>query len=258
MHDLNGSLAGLQPNPRANIPSQHVLEVLGVMDIPSFLVGRLNPSLGIWKRVRNLRSEESNQVLGEVEAVTGMPRNLLDIFGEMTDQGEENKDVEALFWSWPGCVGSYDQCHLWDTWRYAGILDARRRARGQNSTATSPASTASSILDYCSSNEAVLCRLMASLDALVRKVKITGELEPIFLNKGLQFPYTLASLELPLLRANPRWKSTLQECYSVFFANEEFIGDIVFKLLDEAWESGANSFDIDHAARELGVEVGIF
>ncbi|KAJ4348595.1 uncharacterized protein N0V89_009973 [Didymosphaeria variabile] len=260
MHDLKGSLAGLQPDPRVHLPSQHVLEVLGVMDMPSFLIGRLHPSLGIWKSVRSLRSGSSDQFLGEIEVVTGMPRSLLDVFAEVADQRDKNQQAEDLFWSWRGCVGTFDQCHLWDSWRYAGILDSRRRLRCRYIAASPTMSSSSSGEDHGVNNEAVLCRLIASLDALVRKMDTAGELEPMFLNKGLVFPYTLASLEVPLLRANPLWKSTLTRFRSSFFYNDDIaiVDETVLELLEKAWEADTEFFDIDQAAREKGVELGIF
>ncbi|KAL1602471.1 hypothetical protein SLS60_005887 [Paraconiothyrium brasiliense] len=230
------------------------------MDMPSFLIGRLHPSLGIWRRVRGLRSEGSDQVLGKIEVVTGMPRSLLDIFAEVSTLSDENQEVEALFWSWRGCVGTFDQCLLWDSWRYAGILDCRRRLRCPVIATASPISSGSSISENNFNNEAVLCRLIASLDALVRKVETAGELEPIFLNKGLVFPYTLASLEVPLLRANPLWKSTLTSLRSTFFYKDgiAIVDETILELLDKAWEAGSELPDIDQAAREQGIELGIF
>ena len=51
---------------------RHLLEVLGVMDLPTFTVGRRTPYIGIWYRY--CRDEEG------IELVTGLPRSLLDIF----------------------------------------------------------------------------------------------------------------------------------------------------------------------------------
>ncbi|KAK7182856.1 hypothetical protein DPSP01_011980 [Paraphaeosphaeria sporulosa] len=260
MHNLKGSLEGLTPNPLVHVPSQHVLEVLGVMDMTSFLIGRLHPSLGIWKRVRDLRSDTSHRVLGDIEVVTGLPRTLLDIFSEITEQCDVNSQVEAMFWGWRGCVGTLDQCHLWDSWRYAGILDIRRRLRRLWASNAPCGSSVFDNLDQAANNEAVLCRLIASLDALSRKAKTVGGLEPSFLNKGLIFPFTLANLEVPLLKINPSWKSTLEDFQSVFFSKDDVTlgGSAVLTLINQAWEAGTHSFDIDQAARERGIEIGIF
>ncbi|KAF9731769.1 hypothetical protein PMIN02_008378 [Paraphaeosphaeria minitans] len=260
VHDLKGNLEGLKPNPLVHVPSHHVLEVLGVMDMTSFLIGRLHPSIGIWKRMRDLRSDTSHRVLGDIEAVTGLPRTLLDIFSEITEECSGISDIEAMFWCWTGCVGTIDQCHLWDSWRYAGILDVRRRWRNRWVPNAPCGNHVFNSLDPAASNEAVLCRLVASLDALSRKAKTVGGVEPSFLNKGLMFPFTLANLEIPLLKANPSWKSTLEEFQSVFLSNDNVTlgGSTVLILIKEAWEAGIYSFDIDQAARHRGVEIGIF
>jgi hypothetical protein len=260
MHDLKGSLEGLKPNPLVHVPSQHVLEVLGVMDMTSFLIGRLCPSLGIWKRVRDLRSDTSHRILGDIEAVTGLSRTLLDIFSEITEQCDGDRDVEAMFWGWPGCVGSPDQCHLWDSWRYAGILDVRRRLRCGRSSSTRFDGPVLDSIDQATNNEVVLCHLLASLDALSRKAKTVGGLEPMILNKGLMFPFMLANLEISLLRINPSWKSTLEDFQSVFLARDNVTlgSSAVISLINQAWGVGKYPFDIDQAARERGIEIGMF
>lgn len=260
MHDLKGSLEVLRPDPSVHIPSQHVLEVLGVMDMTSFLVGRLHPSLGIWKRVRGLRSDASHRVLGDIEAVTGLPRTLLDIFSEITEQCDGNSHVESLFWGWTGCVGTLDQCHLWDSWRCAGILDVRRRLHCRFAPKTPGGSLILDTVYQGGNNEAILCRLVASLDALTRKAVTVGGLEPSFLSKGMMFPFTLANLEVPLLKANPSWKCALEKFQSVFLSNDDVTlgGSAVLTLINQAWEVGTYSFDIDRAATQQGIEVGIF
>ena len=227
------------------------------MDMTSLLIGRLHPSNGIWRRVRELRNDTSHHFLGEVEAVTGLPRTLLDIFSEITDHGEGNREIEARFWSWTGCVGTFDQCHLWDAWRYAGILDVRRRLRCRCSSNTPIARPG---LEEGLDQSVVLCRLVASLDALNRKAKTVGGFEPAFLNKGLMFPFTVANLEVPLLKLNPSWKSTLADFHSVFLNNNDVTmgGSAVVNLIDQAWADGTYAFDIDQVAREQGIEIGIF
>lgn len=259
MHDLNGNLSGLQPDPRVDVPTQHILEVLGIMDMPSFLVGRIHPSLGIWKCVRRLRSERSDLVLGQVEIVTGMPRSLLDIFADFADPEHALKGAEAQFWAWPGCKGTFDQCHLWDAWRFAGILDARRRLRQRESHVALESSTSCAPVPR-QDNEPVLCRLMALFDVLVRKLQSADRLEPALLTKALVYPFAMASLEISLLSVNQSWVSTLREFRSVFFrdGNMTVVHEKLFTLLDQAWELDDASFDIDRAVRALDLEIGMF
>ncbi|KAK1147553.1 hypothetical protein N8T08_000895 [Aspergillus melleus] len=81
----------------------HLLEVMGVMDLPSFAIGRQNPSLGFWRQYCRDRGEHASN---EVEVVSGLPRSLLDIFSCIGEGGATEED----FWDWPGAQGTLVQC----------------------------------------------------------------------------------------------------------------------------------------------------
>lgn len=107
--------------------SRQALESLGAMDLPSFVLSRKSPTIGIWRNFRNAQDSWKQGRLDGVEPVTGVPRSLLDIFAAMA--GEPGNDIALRFWSWQRDGGDPAQRYLWDFWRFSGILDVRQRRR---------------------------------------------------------------------------------------------------------------------------------
>ncbi|KAH6876546.1 hypothetical protein B0T10DRAFT_497707 [Thelonectria olida] len=239
--------------PVNNMAIRHSLEVMGVMDIPSMVIGRLSPPVGIWKLLRNLQDTQKQGRLDGIEVVSGLPRSLLDIFASILENDVEY--TESRLWAWPGEIGEYLQCHLWDCWRYSGILDVRRRKRmkqrgqgsmGGNQVQAAPAS------------ELVLCRLMASMDALNRSFELPQN-EHLLCHNGMMYPLVTASLEVELLKEHPHWRRTLLEVRQAFLRRDSFkLLKVAFQTLDEVWASGSSNFDIDQAAMSKGVEIAVF
>ncbi|SPJ78591.1 uncharacterized protein FTOL_06980 [Fusarium torulosum] len=219
--------------------TQHVLEVLGVMDLPSMVIGRINPPIGVWKLLRCLQDDLPDGRANGIEVVSGIPRSLLDIFAGMVDNDPEY--TEGRFWTWPGQVG---------------ILEVRRRkrmakkARGIQGRDEDTKATPET--------EIVLCRLISSIDAL-QKAYEEPRNKHLLVHNGLPYPVINAGLEVPLLKMHPTWKRTLDEVKSSFLAEDSFdLLRIMFALLDEAWEDGTSTFDIEAAARLRKVELAIF
>ena len=137
----------------ADLKLQFPVEVMAIMDLPTFVRGRHTTTLGIWSRFREAqRRLLGGKALG-VEVVSGIPRSLLDIFATIEDES-----AEAAFLSWSGEVGEVPHCHLWDAYRLAGVLVGRRLRRKQRGgKLRDPPSPTVDVL---------LARLIAALDAL--------------------------------------------------------------------------------------------
>ncbi|KPM45193.1 hypothetical protein AK830_g1360 [Neonectria ditissima] len=86
----------------------HLLEVMGVMDLPNLVLGRLTPCLGIWKRLRRAQATWGGENMGGIEIVTGLPRSLLDILAF-----SDEPTVEQDLWLWEGVEGSLLQSFHW-------------------------------------------------------------------------------------------------------------------------------------------------
>ena len=58
----------------------HLMEVMGVMDMPVFVIGRRTPHLGVWREHRQSMAANINSNKYKVEAVSGLPHSLLDLY----------------------------------------------------------------------------------------------------------------------------------------------------------------------------------
>ncbi|KAI9035082.1 Zn(II)2Cys6 transcription factor domain-containing protein [Aspergillus affinis] len=107
-----------------------LVEALGILDLSSFIIARRSPPMHIWYRhCRNgARSTPKNRPV---------PRSLVDLFsGVRLDASEDD------FLHWPGAVGSFAQMHLWETYRYMGVLCIRRLRQQQGASSPENRSSA--------------------------------------------------------------------------------------------------------------------
>lgn len=238
-----------------DLHTQHLLEVLGVMDLPSSVIGRVNPSIGVWKLFRRLQDDRDEGRATGVEVVSGIPRSLLDIFASILDNDPEY--TETRFWDWPGQVGESLQCHYWECWRLAGILEIRRRRRMERKARGLP-DREDGTSGKGPDTEVVLCRLISSIDALQKAFEEPRN-QHLLVHNGLPYAVVNAGLEVPLLKQHPTWKATLDDVRRSLLGTDSFdLINTVFEMLDEAWANGTNTFDIESAARSRNFELAIF
>ncbi|KAF5713162.1 hypothetical protein FGLOB1_4135 [Fusarium globosum] len=206
------------------------LEAMAIMDIPTFVRGRDIPTLGIWGYLRSAQKASSTGLVGGVERISGLPRSLLDIFGRMT-----HDDVERDLVDWEGHEGSIPHVHLWEAFRLSGILLARRQHRRQTG---SP------------SNELLVCRLVASLDALY-ETRQREEYAHILAMNSMLYPYTAARLEVTILQTRPTWVRILRRCGSICDAYRDTPNALILEeILDKALERGDNDVDLDKETKD--------
>ncbi|RGP69380.1 transcription factor [Fusarium longipes] len=255
VYDLRNKLKTPGHIPIENLYHQHVLEVLGVMDLPSMVVGRANPPIGVWKLLRSLQDATQDGRVDGIEVVSGVPRSLLDIFAGVVDNDPEY--TEGRFWDWPGDVGESLQVHYWESWRLAGIIEVRRRRRMERKARGLPYRDDDTPKKF-PSTEVVMCRLIASMDALLKAYQEPRN-QHLLVHNGLGYPAINAGLEVPLLKLHPNWKRTVDDVKRSFLTTESVdLIRVTFELLDAAWEDGTSTFDIEKLAQERNMEIGIF
>ncbi|KAK0371725.1 hypothetical protein CLIM01_10931 [Colletotrichum limetticola] len=253
---LNAPISYLNPNPEHDLSVRHALEFIGLMDMPCLVLGRKCPSLGIWRRFRQVQDSWKGGRVKALEVVTGVPHSLLDIFA---DTPFETAEVSiSRFWGWPGEMGEYVQCLLWDCWRFAGMLHIRRREqRIVNATQKGGQFVGDDQQDALPSSEIVLYRLVSGLHLFCVACQLP-ENQHLLCRNGIVFPLITACLETRLLKRHPDWKHTVDDVLSA--AKKRYLFQLArstWELLDEAWKDGTMEFDLDKAASRRGQEVSL-
>ncbi|KAI1078609.1 hypothetical protein F5B20DRAFT_547728 [Whalleya microplaca] len=267
LYHLDGDLSQLHPDPQYNLPVQHQLEVLAIMDMPSFVIGRVNPSIGLWRRFREAQTRWDQGKLRGVELVSGLPRSLLDIFAHITD---DDRELETELWQWPGEIGEFLQCQLWECYRFAGVLRVRRRRLQEQSSQVYQAGQHPRLAAISNdqarypathyTDELVLCRLFSCMEALCYGMQ-RPECEPLLVFNAILYPLVEASLQVCLLRRHPEWVEVLKRVRNQFVTKQSSVMQVIhvlFSILDDAWISGVDGYDLEAAARHKGVEIAIF
>ncbi|KAH8194129.1 hypothetical protein TruAng_011700 [Truncatella angustata] len=210
------------------------------MDLPSNVVGRVNPTRRIWKHIPSTDTLPETPLQTDTEVVTGMPKSLLDIFANLGD--EIGTETESRFWDWQAPQNRHPQHHCWNTWRYAGILDLRRRQKLSRPKDTLCVDEQAGYQFHSvPASEAIYARLMVDLEAVYRN-----------------FMSTQTSLEISLLKTNSLWQKLLYDFRVSVFQNFGLkTVDKLNELLDQAWQSGSDTFDIDQAAQKQGIEIAL-
>ncbi|KAJ5275165.1 hypothetical protein N7497_005778 [Penicillium chrysogenum] len=244
MHNILQS-HGLDDLHRQSTPTHfriHLLEVMGVLDLACFSVGRQAPEIGIWRRY----CQPAALRFG-IEPVSGLPRTLLDILA-----GIGAETTEQTLWDWPGQPGSFLQCYLWEAHRLAGILIIRKRA---NTSATPTSNNSISAWRQpakCPADTSVLvARILASLDAL-RLASVERPTEDVFIKNAILFPMFVAGLEVSVLCRKPEWQQSIRKG----LLGSHQCG-ILLSLLEELWQKEDPNLSVHELARQRGLEMGL-
>lgn len=229
----------------------HLLEVMGVMDLPCFSVGRQTPPpavsrqipcIGIWRWY----CQPAAPRLG-VEPVSGLPRTLLDIFA-----GIGIDTTEQHFVDWSGEPGSFLQYYLWEAHRLAGILSLRRHIRAVRNDGDACEVSNLQEPNTCPADATILVgRILANLDAL-RLASAERPTEDVFIQNAVIYPTFVAGLEVTVFCKNPDWQNTIRKCVSGSRQDE-----ILLDLLQEMWRREDPNLSVDDLARERGFEMGL-
>lgn len=246
LYNLHGDLQNVGSD--ADLYTHHCFEVMGIMDLPSLVLGRTTAHLGFWRRFRKAQRHWLNCKEDGVEPVSGLPRLFLDIIARIDEPGSELE-----LWLWPGEVGEFVQSHLWDAWRFAGMLDHRRRWRGKLADMRDPPPGV-----ILPSTEQLVFRLMSCLEAVHLGLEQPEYGHSLVRNSTL-YPFVMASLEFKVLDDHPQWKVDLKRFRDKILTWDPSLNaKILFETLEEAETSGDTSFDADAAMRAHGAEIALF
>ncbi|OJJ07843.1 hypothetical protein ASPVEDRAFT_202920 [Aspergillus versicolor CBS 583.65] len=249
MHDVEGA------QQERSAFRAHLFEVMGVMDLPTFSIGRQHSHLGFWRQYY-CKGGSPGEVETGVEVVTGLPRSLVTIFAFI---GEGT--AEASFWDWPGAEGSFIQCQLWEAYRLAGVLVVRHGGPGFPRCSDTGAVPNPGIQRGASltSSTIIVSRLLSSVDAVCRASLDPERWDTLIIN-AISYPVTIAGLQSDVVQKDPSLKEFIRKALLFTtdgpFCNRQY--GLLLDLLEEYWTHRAREVDIDQLARARGVELGLF
>ncbi|KAH7002797.1 hypothetical protein EDB82DRAFT_469636 [Fusarium venenatum] len=234
----NGTLDSGLINAGTFLCTLHLFQGIPWTNHLNHMIGRDTPTLSIWGYLRAGQAATPEGLVGGVESISGIPRSLLDIIARIGIPTAEEE-----FAAWPGHEGSVPHCHLWEAFRLAGILLSRRQNHISNSSPT---------------NEVLVCRLVATLDALY-ETRHREEYRHILATNSILYPYTAARLEVSILRQRPSWLKALRKYAELCDAYRDTPNALILEeILDNAMDRGDNDVDLDKQAQQRGVELSLF
>lgn len=221
----------------------HLLEVMGVMDMPCLAIGRQRAPIGIWRRFCQPTGPRHG-----TEPVTGVPRSLLDLLA-----GIGFDTTEQSFWDWPGEEGSFLQHYLWEAYRLAGILTIRQCERLSKASPDGlPSRSMWRQPSSCPADSSLLvARVLANVDALRLRCLERPNEDP-FIKNSILFPIVVAGLEVNVMQKHRQFQETIRTCS--FGSHQDHI---LLEILEEIWRRNDIGLDINDLARARGVEMGL-
>lgn len=251
LHELLWSSNTLSLQQILSRPSNHFIEVMGVMDLPTFVIGRKNPSLGIWKQYRESQITLENIQENGIEPMSGIPRSLLDIFADIYDP-----HVDKRFWLWPGEQGEILQHHLWESFRFAGILISQRlQLRPHQNLAQDGPLLPDIVLP---SHQILVSRLLSALHAVHLGLQSPMR-EGLLIANALQYPMMAFGLIAYATESNQQLIDVFEGMTGFYFNAAESRNVVaLLDLLQQAKARGRNGFDLDAATERMDMEIAVF
>ncbi|KEF55607.1 uncharacterized protein A1O9_08357 [Exophiala aquamarina CBS 119918] len=228
----------------------HCLGIMGVFDLERLNVGRTTTCLNIWQRYRKEKFGRSNNEIDGIEIISGLPRSLIDVFAV-----EVSASAEEALWLWPGYEGSITQCHLWESYRLAGVLDIRHRRKEKIGNDVERADRRMSNV----SNDDVLRRGLSALDAIYNG----REMAAYVVDKSRPrihtlFPLFIMTLEVISAHQHRSWHPLLESWITIEAALDQTSNTrLAWQIIEDMIESLKMGFQYtpDQIAKMRGIEV---
>ncbi|KAL3496404.1 C6 finger domain protein [Aspergillus germanicus] len=227
---------------------RHLCEVMGIMDLPTFAIGRQYPHLNFWRQYCRSRLSDHD----DVEVVSGLPRSLVDIFSSIGDGATEED-----FWNWPGALGSIVQCQLWEAHRLAGMLAIRDSSL--HSSLRNPETRNQPGGRVVPSTTVLVSRLISCIDA-VHRASVEPDARGTLAINALPYPIFVAGLQVGILTEYPALKQSVRSfllpAAAEPFWNKQY--QIILDLLEEYWTCAPGTVNIHQLAQAREIELGLF
>lgn len=211
--------------------ARYLFEVVALLDIPCFTINRVTPPLDLWKNYI------APTAVDGVEETSGLPYSLITI---MADLG--SVESEQMLMQWPGHLGDdYIQIHLWEAFRFAGILHSRAlrcKTHTQQDASTSPPPSRTA------NTNVARMRVFAAIQAIIDSGAFTFRLT---LARGILYPLFIAGL---LTELQHERKATLIGFQHIMIPGQDSFEKTILNLIVRVWE---DSRVVDDASKLTAV-----
>lgn len=211
----------------------HLVEVVGLLDLPTITIGRVRSKRFLWTRF------VAPGLAPGVEYTSGLPRSLLNIMAQLGA-----RDVEHSLVTWPGERGEDYMCHhLWEAARVSAILHNRALTAPRNEYTDTPV---------------LVMRILASVEAIWTCGRNPFK-QP--LRKCVLYPLFTGGL---YSETGSPDRDFVRRCFEELAKDTASTGGMLaWNLLQETWirrkEHIYESLEIaDRCARELQIEVHLY
>lgn len=251
MEKLLDERASLSPLADPEPVLTQAIEIMGIFDLPNLVIGRQTPSLHIWRRYRLGQLVRVVPEADHVEAVTGIPRSMIDI---LAYEGDDL--MEEDLWLWTGCVGTLLQCQLWDAYRYSTMLNVRRKR--QRRSATIHQTSVPELKTRLPADEILLIKALSAIDAVYNGAMQPAAIDSLVLS-AILYPLFLVGVEVFMSRDKEK-QEVVTEWYKQRLREDPFANARqsweVLQTISSTYEEG-RYITADEVARSQGIEVAL-
>lgn len=232
-------------SPRPQL-ADHLLEVVGLLDIPYLTINRLSKPLDIWKTY-----VAPHRVSG-IDETSGLPFTLVNLFADL-----ESPDAEKRLWDWPGEAGDeFIQIHLWEAFRAAGIIHSRAL---QSSAAPEEVDVDTTRGATKPREDTLIMKIFASIQAIVDSGAFTFR-QP--LAEAMLYPLFIGSL---FIRDNVPQRKLARVAFHYMMDNTESrTNHVAWDIIIEVWDRAKSRVGVNRLelaaefAAELNVELYLY
>lgn len=252
MEKLLDGRANLSPLAQPDPELTHAIEVMGLFDLPYLVVGRQTPSLNVWRRYRlgqlvRLTAEEDS-----IEAVSGIPRSMIDMLA-----CDEEDLTEEQLWLWPGCAGTLLQCQLWEAYKFAIMLDVRRRKRHRRTARHGQSPTRAPGVNL-PDDKLLVIKALSALDAVHIGAKQPAAADSLAMN-AILYPLFIVAIEV-FTSDNKEWQEIVGPWFHALLEHDPFAnGRQSWEIVQAIAESHREGQFVtaDEVARSKQIEVAL-
>ncbi|KAF5702089.1 hypothetical protein FGLOB1_9816 [Fusarium globosum] len=230
----------LLDDPQRPPVANHLLEAVGLLDIPFFTLNRITPSLEIWKSYVQPHKHSG------IEQTSGIPYSLMNLLANM-----DSTTIEQDLLQWPGELGDdFAQIHLWEAFRLAGVLHSRCLADHQQDQTTPPRANVST--------EILRMKVFASIQAIIGIGTFNFRLS---LARAILYPLFIAGI----LAENAQEQQLTRVAFQyIIQKGQEGTEQIIVDIVAKVWKNGKGGNEASklmiatEATAELNAEIHLY